>query len=70
MNKSNTVTEKNRRLTQTAEARLLEEANVTGHADLRSLRRYTHLHHADILNKFEGGAAERRNAVVFQKGEK
>ncbi len=70
MKKSNTNSGKDRRLSQTDEARLLEEAGGAGHADLRSLRRYTHLHHADILKKFEGGAAERRNAVVFQKGEK
>lgn len=61
MNKSNTVTEKNRRLSQTGSGRLMEEAGVTGHADLRSLRRYTHLHQADVLKKL-GDAAERHNA--------
>ncbi len=30
---------------------VIEAAGVTGHRDLRSLRRYTHLHHADILKK-------------------
>ncbi|HET7832460.1 MAG TPA: site-specific integrase [Gallionella sp.] len=30
---------------------VIEAAGVTGHHNLRSLRRYTHLHHADILKK-------------------
>lgn len=33
---------------------VIEVAGVTGHADLCSLRRYTHLHHADVLKTLGG----------------